>query len=59
MEDSEALLVPGLNGQETGTTRWHEQPTRSYAAGAAAACDSATQGDGEGTARVLDRGTGH
>jgi hypothetical protein len=59
MEDSKGLLVPGASRRETRTTRWHEQPTRSFAAGSAAACDSATQGDGEGTARVLDRGTGH
>ena len=37
MEDSKGLLVPGASRRETRTTRWHEQPTRSDAAGAAAA----------------------
>ena len=58
MEDSKGLLVPGASRRETRTIRWHEQPTRSYAAGAAAARDSATWGNGEGTACVLDRGPG-
>jgi hypothetical protein len=58
MEDSKGLLVPGASRWETRTTRWHEQRTRRHAAGAAAACDSATWGNGEGTACVLNRGPG-